>query len=159
MPLAIKPKKCSGCPAEKIGLGFVPPEGRGKTVFLGQGPGESEAYSSRPFHPEAPSGRLLTRWINRSGYQRTEIWLGNAVQCYLKKGKKSRDPTPAEIKWCWNAHVGPWLHKVKPELIFTVGAPATRWIKSLPPTKAVEAQLGTVESVELPPLGENDGHS
>ncbi len=162
-PLADKPSGCVGCDAYEWGQGFVPPESRSspKLAFLGQGPGETEAYTSRPFHPKAPAGSRLTKWIHRSSLQRSECWVGNLVQCWLpakrERGRPAgnRDPKLAEAKWCWNAHVGPALHKLNPAYLVTVGSPATRFILGIPQDKGAERYAGTMNNTELPEVGVN----
>ena len=53
MSLTTKPKACEKCPAYEWGVGFVPPENltTHRFALVGQGPGETEALTSRPFHP------------------------------------------------------------------------------------------------------------
>jgi uracil-DNA glycosylase family 4 len=165
MPLTPKPESCARCPAYSWGIGFVGFEGPSdaRLAFVGQGPGESEAYSSRPFHPNAPSGSRLTNWMHRSHFQRCDVVVGNIVQCYLPKTKSksgsgigSRDPSFAECQWCWNAHVGPRLSEFPNlEWVIPVGGPATKFLLGIPWGKSFERYAGTVTLKELPPVGTN----
>ncbi len=168
MTYASKPLACSGCPANDWSKGFVPPIGppTARLVFVGQGPGAQEAWNSQPFYPLAPIGDRLTKWFYRSGISRTEVQLGNLVQCWLpgfyKKGipDGNREPTQAEIDWCWNAHVGPWLRSGEKEagpkrVVVPVGVPATKFLMGIPPKKGAEKFMGTMNEVDLPPIGEN----
>lgn len=168
MSFRAKPPQCEGCPAYRWGRSFVEPEGTPTSgfVLVGQGPGETEAHTSRPFHPDAPAGFLLTNRLYHSGLQRTEVLLGNLVQCWLparvERGvpKGNRDPERAEAQWCWNAHVGPWLHGLQAEgslkHLIPVGAPAAKFLLGLPWDKGVERYMGTSQLVELPEVGTND---
>lgn len=168
MTYSPRPKACEGCSANSWGIGFVPPSGPASSglVLVGQGPGEQEAWNSQPFYPEAPIGERLTKWLYRSGISRTQISLGNLVQCWLPKTKKNgvgngnREPTQAEIQFCWNAHVGPWLHSGEGtaalRVVVPVGVPAAKWLLGIDPDKGAEKFMGTMNEVNLPPVGEND---
>lgn len=156
-------------------MGFVPPVGPKDSVvaFVGQGPGESEAYSNQPFHPNAPSGSRLTSWLYAAHFQRCDVAIGNVIQCWLPKtkvkgsGRGNRDPVFKEIQWCWNAHVGPWLHdlngrfvpKFDEDLFWTVpvGTPAAKFLLGIPWGKGGERYAGTVTRCELPEIGVNSG--
>lgn len=157
-----KPDSCRGCDAYEWGVGFVPSavprSGTATIAFIGQGPGLTEALYSVPFHPEAPAGKMLTEWIHLAGLQRTEVLVGNLVQCYLPQSKTNgvpkgnRNPTPAEADHCYRAHLYPLLTKLgfdQPDhWLFTVGAPASEYLLQLDGSS--EKYLGTVSVVELP---------
>jgi DNA polymerase len=64
-------------------------------MFIGEGPGREEDLMGRPFVGEA--GRLLTRLINRMGFQREEVYIGNIIKC---RPPMNRDPEEEEIKTC-----------------------------------------------------------
>lgn len=154
MAYAAKPPACQGCPAYTFGLGFVPPEiptRHTELVVIGQGPGAAEAHSSRPFHPDAPSGGMLTRWLNEAGWQRSRVLLTNVVWCWLPKSKGpghatgSRDPKVSEINYCKAAHWGPLLSRYPDTLTVTVGAPATRAILGV---ETVSKYVGTFNHKE-----------
>ena len=174
MAYVSRPPACSDCPANKWSAGFVPPSGPpdARLVFVGQGPGQQEAWNSQPFYPLAPIGQRFTKWLYRSGISRTEIQTGNLVQCWLPKTKKNgvpdgnREPTQAEISWCWNAFVGPWLHSGESPLggtttdrmriVVPVGVPATKFLMGIDPKKGAEKFMGTMNEVELPLVGKNN---
>ena len=135
-------------------------------VLVGQGPGQQEAWNSEPFYRLAPIGERLTKWLYRSGISRTEIQLGNLVQCWLPKFYRkgipdgNREPTRAEIKFCWNAHVGPWLvsgeELANPRrIVVPVGVPAAKFLLGVPEGKGAEKFLGTMNEVPLPEIGKN----
>jgi hypothetical protein len=61
------------------------------------------------------------------------------------------------MQWCWNAHVGPWLHSLgKDVVIVPVGIPAAKFILGIPEDKGAEKFLGTLNQCDLPPIGENN---
>ncbi len=133
---------------------------------MGQGPGQQEAWNGTPFYPQAPIGERLTKWLYRSGISRTQISLGNLVQCWMPKTKRNgvgdgnREPTQAEIQWCWNAHVGPWLKSGEKEanpkrVVVPVGVPSTKWLLGIPKDKGAEKFIGTMNEVDLPEIKEN----
>ena len=161
MKTSPRPETCRGCPADKWAVGFVPPEipksGSAQIAFCGQGPGETEALYSIPFHPEAASGKMLTEWIHLAGLQRTEVLVTNLVWCWLphhyEKGlpKGNRNPEPDEADYCYRAHLYPLLTRLgfdQPDhWIFTVGAPASEYLLGI---EKSEPFLGTVSVVDLP---------
>jgi uracil-DNA glycosylase family 4 len=164
-----KPLACSGCPAYERGLGFVPATHPARLnavelAVVGQGPGEQEATTSRPFHEGAPAGSVLTRWLHGNGIPRSQIWLGNTVQCWMPKTKKggrwfgSVDPTPTQQAFCWRAHVGPSLLSLpKLKFVVPVGTPARHFFMG---KSAGERYCGTFTKGELPEIGEaNAGKS
>lgn len=162
-----RPPECADCPSKGYGIGYCTYEGppNPKFIWIGQGPGEQEVETGRPFNPNAPAGSMLTRWMNQCGIPRNECWISNVVWCWLPKtknrggyGKESRTPTLAEIRYCWECHLGPVLRNMDPEVpIFTVGAPATKWILGLSWDKGADRYIGTPNMVVLPPLRNSDG--
>ena len=161
---ALKPPTCLGCPAHQKGFGFVPPAvpldpTRVELAVVGQGPGQQEAETSRPFLESAPSGFTLTRWLHGEALQRSTVWVGNTIQCWLPKGRTqgrwfgSTDPTRAMQQHCWNAHVGPSLAALpKLRLVIPVGAPARSFLMG---STYGERYCGTFTKLPLPTLGEN----
>ena len=164
MTYAPKPPACSGCPAEKWSVGFCPPTipKNPRMVLVGQGPGQQEAWNSKPFFHLAPIGERLNKWLYRSGWSRSWLSIGNLVQCWLPKTKRqgspdgNREPTKAEMEWCWNAHVGPWLKSGENLIVVPVGIPAAKFLLGIPEGKGAEKFLGTMNDVELPPIGRNE---
>ncbi len=163
-PFSPKPPTCSGCPAENWGLGFVPPSGPSdaELFLIGQGPGEQEAFNNQPFYPLAPIGERMEKWLGRAGISRHRILISNVVQCWLPAKKTpspvgNREPSLSEMKWCWNAHLGPLLQSLETSLrvIVPVGIPATRFLHGIPEGKGAEKYMGTIGEVTLPEVGEN----
>lgn len=160
-----KPSSCEGCPAYAYGVGFVKPAGRVdkcRYVVIGQGPGEVEANSNVPFHPNAPAGRTLTRWLGSAGISRHDCTIMNVVWCWMPKyytkagtPQKNRAPTGDEIRYCWETHGKPFIGTIGREVeLITVGHPATAWVmfgrvaderESL----GVDKYMGTLNEVDL----------
>jgi uracil-DNA glycosylase family 4 len=85
-------------------------------LFVGEGPGEEEDLSGRPFVGEA--GRLLSRIIeNGMGLERGEVYICNVVKC---RPPGNRDPLMEEMETCL-----PFLRQqirlVAPRVICTLG--------------------------------------
>jgi len=162
MKPAQKPPTCDGCPAQSYGVGWVAPEIprhiQPTIAFVGQGPGETEALYSIPFHPEAASGKMLTEWIHLAGLQRTEVLITNLVWCWLphhyERGvpKGSRNPEPEEADHCYRVHLYPLLERLgfgaPGKWVFTVGAPASEYLLELEGSS--EPYLGTLTIKDLP---------
>ena len=64
-------------------------------MFIGEGPGRDEDAQGRPFVGEA--GKLLTSLINKMGFERDEVYIGNIIKC---RPKNNRDPEEDEIASC-----------------------------------------------------------
>lgn len=75
--------KCGECPFSRQGRPFQPVRGEGpeKPVFVvvGEGPGENERRSGRPFVGQ--SGKLFMQVLERLGVERSKVWIGNAMLC------------------------------------------------------------------------------
>jgi DNA polymerase len=110
VPLKPKPPSCQGCSAYRKNKSFVPGSGPmdAKVALVGQGPGASEAYQGYPF--VGPSGRMLNRWLFRSGLERHKCWVGNISQCW---SQSDRPPSRAEVAHCREAHWGPVLESLE----------------------------------------------
>src|SRR5688572_22784552 len=94
-------------------------------VFVGEGPGENEDATGRPFVGRA--GKLLDQVLLRSGMTRKHVYICNVLKCrasHLENGRRlNRPPTPEESTTC-----RPWLREqmdvIKPLVIVCLGAPA-----------------------------------
>jgi uracil-DNA glycosylase family 4 len=108
VPLRPKPDACRGCPAYDVGLSFVKSRGpsAARIAFLGQGPGEQEAYNGIPF--VGRSGQRLSRWCMKANLDLHTCHIDNVVKCWLPN---NRPPTAAEVEFCRGAHWGVELRK------------------------------------------------
>ena len=96
-----------------------------KLFFIGEGPGENEDLSGRPFVGRA--GDLLNRQIAAMGLRREDVMIANVVKC---RPPQNRLPSPDEAATCM-----PYLERqieiVRPKVIVTLGLSATRYMLQL----------------------------
>ncbi len=101
-------------------------------MFVGEAPGEQEDRQGRPFVGRA--GELLTRLIEKMGFDREEVYIANTVKC---RPPDNRNPLEDEIKTCM-----PFLEKqiaiIEPVVIMTLGSVAT---------KALLGDIGSISRV------------
>ncbi len=148
MPFKPKPEVCADCPA-KNSFSYVRPIGpkNAKIAFIGQGPGEREAYSGVPF--VGPSGHMAKVWTKTAGLDWNSLWVDNVVRCWMpsnpKELKGNRPPTAKELRYCWAHHALPELIALKPKVIVACGVPAMKAILGFGKADLV----GNVFEVEL----------
>lgn len=91
-------------------------------MFIGEGPGETEDQTGRPFVGRA--GETLEKMIVAMGLARERVYIANVVKC---RPPGNRTPVPDEINTC-----APLLLRqieiVRPRVIVTLGLPATHFI-------------------------------
>ncbi len=98
-------------------------------VFVGEGPGENEDATGRPFVGRA--GKLLDEVLRRNGMTREHVYIANVVKCRaadMVSGRyQNRPPTPEETGACQD-----WLEEqfriIKPLVIVCVGSPSANTI-------------------------------
>jgi uracil-DNA glycosylase family protein len=94
-------------------------------VFVGEGPGQHEDATGRPFVGRA--GALLDECLAENGIKRKHVYICNILKCracVMEAGRmKNRPPRVDEIRAC-----APWLDRqlsiIKPMVIVCLGAPA-----------------------------------
>ncbi|MGH9889437.1 MAG: uracil-DNA glycosylase [bacterium] len=89
-----------------------------RVVFVGEGPGEEEDKSGRPFVGRA--GELLTKMIEAVGWRREDVYICNIVKC---RPPGNRDPQPDEIATC-QPFLEAQIRAIAPQAIITLGKPA-----------------------------------
>lgn len=89
-------------------------------AFVGEGPGANEDEEGRPFVGRA--GQLLDGMIKAMGYERSQVYICNVVNC---RPPGNRKPEPGEIDACGMFLTGQ-LRLVKPKLIVALGATAVQ---------------------------------
>ena len=98
----------------------VPGEGNphARLMFIGEGPGEQEDRTGRPF--VGPAGQLLDRLLAGIGLSRDEVFIANVVKC---RPPGNRTPSDDETQACLD-----WLMAqiavVQPEIIALLGGTA-----------------------------------
>ncbi|MCP5107950.1 MAG: uracil-DNA glycosylase [bacterium] len=88
---------CTKCELHKAKKNYVPGEGglSPDIMFIGEGPGETEDNFGRPFIGKA--GQLLDKVIDKMGYSRETVFIGNIVKC---RPPNNRDPLKGEVDAC-----------------------------------------------------------
>jgi DNA polymerase len=127
--LAEEAKHCQKCGLHEKRRNVVFGEGNPSAplVLVGEGPGEQEDQSGRPF--VGRSGQLLDRVLAECGLDRSQVYICNTVKCRAadwSTGKPmNRPPTPEESLACrhW---LYPQLDLVAPEVILCIGAPSAK---------------------------------
>jgi DNA polymerase len=93
-----------------------------RLMFIGEGPGEEEDNTGRPFVGKA--GQLLTKMIEAIDLTRDEVYIANIVKC---RPPRNRVPEEEEAKACI-----PILRKqvsiIRPKIIVCLGATSSRHI-------------------------------
>ncbi|MBA4293304.1 uracil-DNA glycosylase [bacterium] len=96
-------------------------------VLVGEGPGDQEDKTGRPF--VGRSGQLLDRALADNGLSRSDIYICNTVKCRAadwSTGKpQNRPPTPQETATCRDWLI-PQLAEIKPWVILAIGAPSAK---------------------------------
>jgi DNA polymerase len=90
--------------------------------FIGEGPGETEDQTGRPFVGRA--GQLLDRMIVGMGLRREQVYIGNIVKC---RPPGNRVPGPDEVAAC-TPYLDQQLEIIRPRVIVTLGLPATQHV-------------------------------
>jgi len=89
-------------------------------VFVGEGPGEEEDRTGRPFVGRA--GELLGKMIQAMGLSRGDVYICNMVKC---RPPNNRAPMGDEVQACW-PYLMRQLQIISPRVIVTLGNPATQ---------------------------------
>ena len=89
-------------------------------VFIGEGPGEVEDQTGRPFVGRA--GQLLTEILTAGGLPRESVYITNTVKC---RPPENRLPLQDEMEACW-PYLEAQIFHLKPKLIVTLGNAPTQ---------------------------------
>lgn len=108
---------CQRCKLSKTRTHIVVGEGNPKArmVFVGEGPGEKEDLSGRPFVGRA--GQLLDKMIEALGLSRQDVYICNVVKC---RPPENRNPEPDEIAAC-DGFLKRQIRAIQPQVIVTLG--------------------------------------
>lgn len=122
---------CTRCGLARTRTNVVFGEGNpaAPLVLIGEGPGENEDATGRPFVGRA--GKLLDEVLLRNGMTRKHVYICNVLKCRaanMENGRwLNRPPTPEETAACQ-----PWLREqmdiIKPLVIVSLGAPSANTI-------------------------------
>lgn len=120
---------CTGCALSERRRNVVFGEGNpgSPLVLVGEGPGDNEDATGRPFVGRA--GQLLDKALLDNGLTREHVYICNVVKCRAcdwSTGKPvNRAPTDVEISSCRQ-----WLEQqlkaIGPKVILCIGAPSAK---------------------------------
>ncbi|MBO8161263.1 MAG: uracil-DNA glycosylase [Thermosipho sp. (in: Bacteria)] len=113
-------KNCKSCPLWENRTNVVPGEGSldSPIVFVGEGPGEEEDLTGRPFVGRA--GQLLTKILESVNIKREDVYITNIVKC---RPPNNRTPTKEEAKTCSHFLLAQ-IEIINPKMIVTLGKAA-----------------------------------
>ncbi|PLV59230.1 type-4 uracil-DNA glycosylase [Thermotoga sp. KOL6] len=118
--VAKRVENCTACPLYLTRTNVVVGEGNLDTriVFVGEGPGEEEDKTGRPFVGRA--GMLLTELLQETGFRREDVYICNVVKC---RPPNNRTPTSEERLACKHFLLAQ-LEIINPDVIVALGATA-----------------------------------
>ena len=93
-----------------------------KILFIGEGPGENEDLSGRPFVGRA--GELLDKMIAGMGLKREQVFIANIVKC---RPPNNRVPAPDEVATC-TPYLERQIEIIRPRVIVTLGLPSAKYM-------------------------------
>ena len=93
-----------------------------KIFFIGEGPGENEDLTGRPFVGRA--GEMLNKWIAAMGLKREQVYIANIVKC---RPPGNRVPAPDEVATC-TPYLQRQLEIIRPKVIVTLGLPSAKYM-------------------------------
>lgn len=120
---------CQACHLAERRTNVVFGEGNPESplVLVGEGPGENEDKTGRPFVGRA--GQLLDKALIDNNLDRTKVYICNTVKCRAadwSTGKPvNRAPMEDEVQACRQWLV-PQLGFIKPKVILCIGAPSAK---------------------------------
>jgi DNA polymerase len=121
--IAAQVRACTACPLHETRTNAVPGEGvcAPLVMVIGEGPGENEDKSGRPFVGEA--GQLLDKMLASIGLSREQnCFIANVVKC---RPPHNRDPLPVEAAACASFLAGQ-IALLQPRVILCAGRVATQ---------------------------------
>lgn len=126
-PIAIESAGCIRCRLAESRLNVVFGEGNPDSpmMLIGEGPGEQEDFSGRPFVGRA--GVLLDKALGDNGILRKHVYICNIIKCRATLREngaiKNRPPRLDEVEAC-NHWLTRQLEIIKPLVIVCVGRPS-----------------------------------
>ncbi len=116
-------KKCHACRLAETRTNVVPGEGdvNSPILFVGEGPGEDEDKTGRPFVGRA--GKLFDKILESVKLNRKDVYIANVVKC---RPPKNRVPLPDEIEAC-SPYLMAQIEVINPKIIVPLGATAMKY--------------------------------
>ena len=117
-------KQCTRCPLSETRTNIVFGEGdsHARVVLVGEGPGEVEDQTGKPF--VGPAGQKLDEVLASVGITREEVYITNVVKC---RPPGNRVPTKKEMEACL-PYLEAQIALINPGLIITLGNTPTQWL-------------------------------
>lgn len=109
--------ECTACKLSETRHNVVFGEGseNAKLMFVGEGPGETEDLTGRPFVGKA--GMLLDKMLLAAEIEREKVYIANIVKC---RPPHNRDPEQSEEDACIE-HLRNQVRIIRPQLIVCLG--------------------------------------
>jgi DNA polymerase len=129
--------QCTLCPLSESRSRAVFGEGAAPTrvLFVGEGPGEVEDQTGRPF--VGPAGQKLDEVFGAVGLTRDDLYITNVVKC---RPPGNRVPSKDEMAACF-PYLEAQIALLKPGLIVTLGNTPTQWL--IPDAEGITRVRGT----------------
>lgn len=117
-------KGCTKCRLHETRKNTVFGEGDpdARIFFIGEGPGETEDNTGRPFVGRA--GQLLDKMIAGMGLKREQVFIANIVKC---RPPNNRVPATDEVDTC-TPYLERQIEVIRPRVIVTLGRPAATYM-------------------------------
>ena len=115
-------KTCSKCRLAETRTLAVPGEGShtARVMFVGEGPGENEDKSGRPFVGAA--GQFLNGLLEKAGIRRDEVFITNIVKC---RPPNNRVPLDDEVEAC-SDYLMAQIAVIEPKFVIPLGGAALK---------------------------------
>jgi uracil-DNA glycosylase family 4 len=128
---------CTRCPLHETRSNVVFGEGdaRAPIMFVGEGPGEVEDQTGRPF--VGPAGQKLDEVLASVEITRASVYIANVVKC---RPPENRVPSKSEMEVCF-PYLEAQIALIQPALIVTLGNTSTQWL--LPEAPGITKSHGT----------------
>lgn len=135
--LELRVKQCARCPLSETRTNIVFGEGdsHARVVLVGEGPGEVEDQTGKPF--VGPAGQKLDEVLASVGITREEVYIANVVKC---RPPGNRAPTKKEMEACL-PYLEAQIALINPGLIITLGNTPTQWF--FPSASGITSIRGT----------------
>ena len=116
-------RKCKLCETRKNTVFGEGPVENCIAVIVGEGPGQEEDETGRPFVGRA--GQLLTNILEKGGgIPRNSVYIANAVKC---RPPDNRNPDSSEVLAC-SEYLEAQLLLLRPEIVVSMGNISTKWL-------------------------------
>ncbi|MDR1137271.1 MAG: uracil-DNA glycosylase [Synergistaceae bacterium] len=111
-----------GLSATRTNVVFGEGDENSRLLFIGEGPGETEDETGRPFIGRA--GQLLTQILSAVGIDRNDVYITNVVKC---RPPGNRLPMSEEEAAC-DIFLQTQILLIKPAIMVLLGSTPTKWI-------------------------------